>query len=163
MSETIAVALITGGLVGSSALGTQLLGWWLERGRRAHERETRLLEWRRADRLERLAPIRDYLDALSREAVKVGLTTQAARREKAASGGAHRALKAQVARLKEVLEESIHVTLRSPDLRLSELLSALLQTVEGNLRLAAQDRDPEKLDEPIRQAWDHLEELQSAL
>ncbi|GAG38898.1 unnamed protein product, partial [marine sediment metagenome] len=34
MSETVRVALVTGGLVLASAVLTQLLAWGLERGRR---------------------------------------------------------------------------------------------------------------------------------
>ena len=83
-----------------------------------HEREMRLLEWKRADRLERLAPIRAYVDALSREAMAFIVARRLAERH--ATGALHadehpqanRDMAESASRMMAVLEEYEHVHLR---------------------------------------------------
>ena len=171
MSETVAVALITGGLVILAGLVTQLMAAWLERGRRVHEREIRLLEWRRQDRLERLAPIREFLDAASREGLNLAAVAEHVR-----AGGATGAAVAEIegvktwvekrsGRLLKFLDEEAYVAWRSSDARLTSLLLDVLRTIEQ--LIPKQEAPPKgtatRLERTIQEAWDRLEELQSAL
>lgn len=163
MSETIAVALI----VAFSGLAGSCVGWLLERSRRTHDREMRLLEWKRQDRLERLAPIRDYLDTFSRATRNLGASLRLleALRASRASPDAVEAVEQEVderiADLNRVLQESGHAIMRSSDVRLTGLVAELFVTARDE-DLATKEAE-QKLGRGTRQAWDRLEELQSDL
>jgi len=171
MSETVAVALITGGLVILAGVVTQLVAAWLEQGHRSHERAVRLLEWKRADRVERLAPIREFLDAASREGLNLAAVAGHVR-DGRATGAAVAEIEAvqtwlekRSERLLNILEEEAYVVWRSSDARLTSLLLDVLKTMERLIpkQEAPPDETAKRLERTIQEAWDRLEELQSAL
>lgn len=155
MSDVVAVALITGGVAIISGLAGSWVGWWLERGRWAHQREMRLLDWRHQDRLERLAPIRDYLDSVSREVTNFALATGV---------GDQEGIQKYASRLELVMEQQQHANFRSRDVELGKRLGEVAQCVLQ----ALQTKDaPEAVIAGIgsaaASAWDRLEELQTEL
>jgi len=170
MSETVAVALITGGLVAFSGVAGQGIAWWLERGRRTHDRDMRLLEWRRQDRLERLAPVGKLLDAISREAVNLGVAAQGVASATAAGKGPdevaamQREVVQRSSRLRSILEKQGQVMWRSSDEELNTPLLAILECIVQTLVQSDRSSDMARdLAAWVRKAWDRLDELQSAL
>jgi hypothetical protein len=181
MSETVAVALITGGLVALSSLITQGMNTWLDQGRRRHEaqqltrqlneeREMRVLEWRRADRLERLAPVREFLDALSREAVVIGAAALEVARAKRSGQDRHEIDRHESCvqqckdRLARFLQEKGQARFRISDPQLDAALWELMEWITKIV--AANDVEEDvgaTLAAPVKRAWDRLEQLQTAL
>jgi len=188
MSETVAIALISAVPTAAVALVALVGNFLLDQRRRTHEqgqlarqleheREMRLLEWKRADRLERLAPIRAYVDNLSREATAFIFASRVATRdatvgqEPHARSSAHPELNKIGSRLLAVLDQYQHVNWRCT---LDEPLSLLLFDFAHNIRVLLEQSAQEAPEEDIEateskllattaKLWDRLDELQSSL
>lgn len=188
MSETVAVALISALPATAVALAALVGNFLLDQRRRnheekqlagqfAHEREMRLLEWRRADRLERLAPIREFLDAFSREVTNFALAMQHVEKAKASSSGEDeiKPLLGHVleclSRLQVIFEQQHQAVYRAA---FDDQLLRLLHDFTGELRALMavtgesllQESPPKSwldLTKTTAHMWNRLEELQSAL
>ena len=166
MSETVAVALISALPTAAVAIAALVGNFLLDRRRHTHEqkqlvqqlrheRDMRLLEWRRQDRLERLAPVRAFLDAAGREAVGLGLYENI-----------DEVPLERFDRVTKLMEEQGHAVLLSADERLSLLFRELLTAMQSLIQSKpGDDRRPlrEQVARCARKAWDRLEELKTDL
>jgi len=189
MSETVAVALISALPTATVALAALAGNFLLEGRRRGHERgqlarqfdhdrQMRVLEWRRADRLQRLQPIQDYLGSAGREVTRLDMAVRGLREARGEGKGAdavaewEKRLHESLLRVIAIQGETPQIVLRSPDERLAQLLFDLAECFgdigaayreDGEGRSGAGKDVRMKMVKTVKQAWDRLEELQSAL
>lgn len=164
MGDTVAVALISVLPTATVALAALVGNFLLDERRRAHERgqlasqleherEMRLLEWKRTDRMERLAPIRGYVDAVSREITAYMIALRAPDSDPPAN------------RIVAVLDQYVHLSWRFTTLdgQLSELLATVIEDTSALLDQNRDDKLVDRMLTNIGNLWDRLDELQSAL
>jgi hypothetical protein len=162
MSDTVAVALISALPTAAVALAA-LLGNFLLEGRRhehdqsqaarqfEHDRQMRILEWRRADRLERLAPVRDFLDGLSREALVLTAVSENLDGD-------------YVERLTAFLRNHGGAIVHISDPTLRDAVVGVMAAFQVALeKRSMTDKERDAWQAAARRGWDRLEELQSAL